>query len=180
VISPRDANTDQWLTSQLHHREARYLSEETSHCTSATRARGSCLSRPESEPSHITILASITQNNTIGKNLLESVLLVLERAAYKSGLPLRLPPYENLGSDALFACDICLYVTPRTYLSTCRLGKPQRRAIAQRYAISWNYSYRNNFLRILKKPKFAQALVYLRALLEIHLLVYVVAQELIY
>jgi hypothetical protein len=42
----------------------------------------------------------------VGKNLLESVLLVLERAAYKSGLP----PYRNLGSDALFSCDICLYI----------------------------------------------------------------------
>jgi hypothetical protein len=47
---------------------------------------------------------------TVGKNLLESVLLVLERAAYKSGLPPSLPPYRNLGSDALFSCDICLYI----------------------------------------------------------------------
>jgi hypothetical protein len=46
----------------------------------------------------------------VGKNLLESVLLVLERAAYKSGLPPSLPPYRNLGSDALFLCDICLYI----------------------------------------------------------------------
>jgi hypothetical protein len=46
----------------------------------------------------------------VGKNLLESVLLVLERAAYKSGLPPSLPPYRNLGSDALFSCDICLYI----------------------------------------------------------------------
>jgi hypothetical protein len=48
--------------------------------------------------------------NPVGKNLLESVLLVLERAAYKSGLPPSLPPYRNLGSDALFSCDICLYI----------------------------------------------------------------------
>jgi hypothetical protein len=46
----------------------------------------------------------------VGKNLLESVLLVLERAAYKSGLPPSLPPYKNLGSDTLFSCDICLYI----------------------------------------------------------------------
>jgi hypothetical protein len=46
----------------------------------------------------------------VGKNLLKSVLLVLERAAYKSGLPLSLPLYKNLGSDALFICDICLYI----------------------------------------------------------------------
>jgi hypothetical protein len=25
-------------------------------------------------------------------------------------LPLSLPPYGNLGSDALFTCDICLYI----------------------------------------------------------------------
>jgi hypothetical protein len=49
-------------------------------------------------------------NRSVRKNLLESVLLVLERAAYKSGLPLNLPPYRNLGSDALFTCDICLYI----------------------------------------------------------------------
>jgi hypothetical protein len=47
---------------------------------------------------------------SVGKNLLESVLLVLKRAAYKSGLPPSLPLYRNLGSDALFTCDICLYI----------------------------------------------------------------------
>jgi hypothetical protein len=46
----------------------------------------------------------------VEKNLLESVLLVLEQAAYKSGLPPSLPPYRNLGPDALFSCDICLYI----------------------------------------------------------------------
>jgi hypothetical protein len=53
---------------------------------------------------------TIFQIVCVGKNLLESVLLVLERAAYKSGLLLSLPPYENLGLDALFTCDICLYI----------------------------------------------------------------------
>jgi len=39
----------------------------------------------------------------IGRNLLESVLLVLEQAVYKSGLPPSLPLHKNLGSDALFS-----------------------------------------------------------------------------
>jgi hypothetical protein len=43
---------------------------------------------------------------------------VLERAAYKSGLPPSLPPYRNLGSDALFTCDICLYIP----VDTVKLG----------------------------------------------------------
>jgi hypothetical protein len=54
--------------------------------------------------------AAVEVKAAVGKNLLESVLLVLERAAYKSGLQLSLPPYEILGSDALFTCDICLYI----------------------------------------------------------------------
>jgi hypothetical protein len=33
---------------------------------------------------------------TLQQNLLKSVLLILERAVYKLGLPLSLPPYENL------------------------------------------------------------------------------------
>jgi hypothetical protein len=77
-----NTNTNQWLTSQLYHRTARSSPEKTGHCTSATCAKGSCLPRPESEPwielfqelkdirsesepSHITISASITQNNTL-------------------------------------------------------------------------------------------------------------------
>jgi hypothetical protein len=34
-------------------------------------------------------------------NLLESVLLLLERELYESSLPLSLSPYKNLGSNAL-------------------------------------------------------------------------------
>jgi hypothetical protein len=55
-------------------------------------------------------VADLKINSSVGKNLLESVLLVLERAAYKSGLPPSLPLYRNLGLDALFLCDICLYI----------------------------------------------------------------------
>jgi hypothetical protein len=48
--------------------------------------------------------------SNVEKNLLKSVLLVLKQAAYKLGLSPSLLLYRNLGSDALFLCDICLYI----------------------------------------------------------------------
>src|SRR3981081_2888800 len=83
-------------------------------------------------------LISITAK-CVGKNLLESVLLVLERAAYKSGLPPSLPPYRNLGSDALFSCDICLYIpVDRTLLYSsvaleCKLSSSSTLQIPTRW-----------------------------------------------
>ena len=47
VISPCVTNTDQWLTSLLYYRAAKYSQKETSHCTSTTYTKGSCLLRSE-------------------------------------------------------------------------------------------------------------------------------------
>jgi hypothetical protein len=46
----------------------------------------------------------------IRRNLLEPVLLVIEQEFYKSSYPLSLPPYKNLGSNTLLACDINLHI----------------------------------------------------------------------
>ena len=59
---------------------------------------------------HIVAKEALPCSAAIGKSLLESVLLFLERTTYKSSLPLSLPLCKSLGLETLLVCDISLYI----------------------------------------------------------------------